>query len=215
MTTTSGNRSLPGSPAPIHHHHPHHHHAASSSSSPRGFMHPHPTQLAPQEPGMGHQGYMLPVSRTTQYPVSVMWRFFLFLGWGCRIITMIIMNVSLTLDGLCDTHRRTYRGISRRAKATGNKERPFLLLCSTTLIAPPMQLHDSFERQRYLENIVRSQAEQIQESQTYPPDANKAIETMRSIYMMSVSHETYHHHHSHKPSSYWTSFRKTSKSYDT
>lgn len=65
--------------------------------------------------------------------------------------------------------------------------RPFLLLCSTTLIAPPMQLHDSFERQRYLENIVRSQAEQIQESQMYPPDANKAIETMRSIYMMSVS----------------------------
>lgn len=78
-----------------------------------------------------------------------------------------------------------------------------------------MQLHDSFERQRYLENIVRSQAEQIQESQMYPPDANKAIETMRSIYMMSVSPPCYA---SFPPCTIfllWTSFRKTSKNYDT
>lgn len=75
-------------------------------------MHPHPTQLAPQEPGLGHQGYMLPVSRTTQYPVSAMWRIF----WVGVVNSDNNNNnniVSLTLDGLCDTHRRAYRGISR------------------------------------------------------------------------------------------------------
>ncbi|KAI9315884.1 hypothetical protein BX666DRAFT_1952427 [Dichotomocladium elegans] len=51
------------------------------------------------------------------------------------------------------------------------------------------QLHDAYERQRYLENIVRSQAEQLQDSQMYPPDANKAVETMRSIYMMSENEQ--------------------------
>lgn len=101
---TSGNRSLPGSPAPIHHHH-----HASSSSSPHAFMHPHPAQLAPQEPsGMGHQGYMLPVSRTTQYPVSDSVAFL-----SDNNLNIIYWNVSLTLDGLCDTYSHTYRGINR------------------------------------------------------------------------------------------------------
>lgn len=48
------------------------------------------------------------------------------------------------------------------------------------------QLQTALERQRYLEGIVRSQAAQLQESQTHNPDATKAIETMRSVYMMSV-----------------------------
>ncbi|KAG0168962.1 hypothetical protein DFQ28_004133 [Apophysomyces sp. BC1034] len=51
------------------------------------------------------------------------------------------------------------------------------------------KLRDSLDRERHLENIVRSQAEQIRQSPMYPPDANKVIDTMRSIYLMSENEQ--------------------------
>ncbi|KAI9252835.1 hypothetical protein BDA99DRAFT_563151 [Phascolomyces articulosus] len=88
---------------------------------------------------VGHQGYMLPVSNSTQYP----------------------MDYTAPTSVPADMYTEELR----------------------------QQLHDSLERQRYLENIVRTQADQIHYSQAFPPEANKAIETMRSIYMMSENEQ--------------------------
>ncbi|CAO3599078.1 unnamed protein product [Absidia cylindrospora] len=45
------------------------------------------------------------------------------------------------------------------------------------------------ERNQYLENIVRSQADQIRQSQALPPDVINVVETMKQIYLMSESEQ--------------------------
>ncbi|KAI7852338.1 hypothetical protein BDC45DRAFT_571278 [Circinella umbellata] len=103
----------------------------------------HQQQQQPQNlrvtTAVGNQGYMLPVSNSTQYPMDY------------------TAQTAVPNDMYTEELRQ--------------------------------QLHDSLERQRYLENIVRTQADQIHYSQSFPPDANKAIETMRSIYMMSENEQ--------------------------
>ncbi|ORY91830.1 hypothetical protein BCR43DRAFT_497355 [Syncephalastrum racemosum] len=55
------------------------------------------------------------------------------------------------------------------------------------------QLKAAHDRQRYLEDIIRSQAAQIEQAQIYGPDTNKAIETMRSVYMMAENEQKLQH----------------------
>ncbi|ORZ18712.1 hypothetical protein BCR42DRAFT_231540 [Absidia repens] len=50
-------------------------------------------------------------------------------------------------------------------------------------------LRESMERNQYLENIVRSQADQIRQSQALPPDVINVVETMKQIYLMSESEQ--------------------------
>ncbi|KAI8339642.1 hypothetical protein BC941DRAFT_511990 [Chlamydoabsidia padenii] len=51
------------------------------------------------------------------------------------------------------------------------------------------QLREAMERNQYLENIVRSQADQIGQSPTLPPDVNNVVETMKQIYLMSENEQ--------------------------
>lgn len=46
------------------------------------------------------------------------------------------------------------------------------------------KLRESIERQKYLEGVIWSQAEQIKHSSV--PDKDDAINTMKSIFLMSV-----------------------------
>jgi hypothetical protein len=50
----------------------------------------------------------------------------------------------------------------------------------------PFQLRELLERQKYLESVIWSQAEQIKHTSIIP-DKDSAINTMRSIFLMSVS----------------------------
>lgn len=63
----------------------------------------------------------------------------------------------------------------------------FLTFFDLKLFSLNPKLKAAHDRQRYLEDIIRSQASQIEQAQIYGPDTNKAIETMRSVYMMAVS----------------------------
>jgi hypothetical protein len=50
-----------------------------------------------------------------------------------------------------------------------------------------IQLRESIERQHYLENIIWSQSDQIKSMKESSPQEDKVINTMKSIFLMSVS----------------------------
>ncbi|KAI9300376.1 hypothetical protein BJ944DRAFT_273130, partial [Cunninghamella echinulata] len=55
-------------------------------------------------------------------------------------------------------------------------------------------LRESLERNQYLRNIIYSQSEQLRYTHPLPPDANKTIETMKQVYIMSENEQRLSYH---------------------
>ncbi|CAO3654153.1 unnamed protein product [Cunninghamella echinulata] len=55
-------------------------------------------------------------------------------------------------------------------------------------------LRESLERNQYLRNIIHSQSEQLRYTHPLPPDANKTIETMKQVYIMSENEQRLSYH---------------------